>query len=54
LVGFGIGGILGQEMDDLKSIEGVTDSTVLKTKVFYPYYNKIKIFVALKNILGTL
>jgi len=25
---FGIGGILGQEMDDLKSIEGVTDSTV--------------------------
>lgn len=25
---FGIGGILGQEMDDLKTIEGVTDSTV--------------------------
>lgn len=25
---FGIGGILGQEIDDLKTIEGVTDSTV--------------------------
>ncbi|MFP3030811.1 MAG: DNA repair protein RadC [Wolbachia sp.] len=25
---FGIGGILGQEIDDLKTIEGITDSTV--------------------------